>query len=100
MALPIGLPQTQPSLDAVQRFAVQTSNFAAEYGQAGGGVFNVTMRSGTNQLHGSAYDYFVNEALSAGTPWNPGLALPVPDCRLRDKLLPSTIFRKDRYKGG
>src|SRR5262249_34799557 len=46
-----------------------TSNFAAEFGQAGGGVFNVTMRSGTNQFHGSAYDYFVNEALNAGTPF-------------------------------
>lgn len=61
--------QTQPSMDAIQEFAVQTSNFAAEFGQAGGGVFNVTMRSGTNQFHGSAYDYFVNEALNAGTPF-------------------------------
>ena len=49
-------------------FAVQTSNFAAEYGQAGSGLFNVTMRSGTNQFHGSGYDYFVNEALNAGWP--------------------------------
>ena len=61
--------QTQPSVDAIQEFAVQTSNYSAEFGQAGGGLFNVTMKSGTNQFHGSAYEYFVNEALNAGTPF-------------------------------
>ena len=60
---------TQPSTDAIQEMAVQTSNYAAEYGQAGGGYFNYTMKSGTNQLHGTAYDYFVNEALNAGLPF-------------------------------
>ena len=60
---------TQPSVDAIQELAVQTSNFAAEFGQAGGGVFNATMRSGTNAYHGSGYDYFVNEALNAGQPF-------------------------------
>ncbi len=61
--------QTQPSVDAIQEFAVETSNYAAEYGQVGGGFFNVTMKSGSNQIHGSAYEYFVNEALNAGTPF-------------------------------
>jgi hypothetical protein len=60
---------TQPSVEAVQEVAVQTSNYAAEFGQAGGGLFNFTMKSGTNQFHGSVYDYFVNEALNAGTPF-------------------------------
>jgi len=57
---------TQPSVDAIQELAIQTSNYSAEFGQAGGGVFNATMKSGTNQFHGSAYEYFVNEALNAG----------------------------------
>ena len=61
--------QTQPSVDAIEEFAIQTSNYAAEFGQAGGGVFNVTMKSGTNQFHGSGYEYFVNEALNAGQPF-------------------------------
>ncbi|MBV9507980.1 MAG: TonB-dependent receptor [Acidobacteriia bacterium] len=61
--------QTQGSVDAIQEFAIQTSNYAAELGQAGGGLFNITMRSGTNQFHGGAYEYFVNEALNAGTPF-------------------------------
>jgi len=63
------------------RNIVQTSNFAAEYGQVGGGYFNLTMKSGTNQFHGSAYDYFVNEALNAGQPFTDngrgGLIRPV-----------------------
>src|ERR1700686_3724471 len=61
--------QTQPSVEAVQEVAIQTSNYSAEFGQAGGGLFNFSMKSGSNQLHGSAYDYFVNEALNAGTPF-------------------------------
>src|SRR6266700_3115072 len=60
---------SQASLDAIQEVTVQTSNYAAEYGQAGGGYFNYTMKSGSNQVHGSAYDYFVNEILNAGTPF-------------------------------
>jgi hypothetical protein len=63
------IAQTQPSVEATQEVAVQTSNYAAEFGQAGSGLFNVTMKSGTNQFHGSAYDYFVNEALNAGWPF-------------------------------
>ncbi len=60
---------TQPSVDAIQEFAVQTSNFAAEFGQVGGGYFNVTMKSGANKLHGSGYEYFANEALNASSPF-------------------------------
>ena len=60
---------TQPSVDAIQEMSIQTSNFAAEYGQAGGGVFNVTMRGGTNAFHGSAYEYWGNNILNAGIPF-------------------------------
>jgi hypothetical protein len=59
----------EPSVEAVQEVAVQTSNYAAEFGQAGGGLFNFTMKSGTNQYHGTGYDYYVNEFLNAGTPF-------------------------------
>ena len=61
--------QTQGSVDAMQEFAIQTSNFAAEFGLAGGAVYNITMKSGTNQFHGSAYEYFANEALNGGVPF-------------------------------
>jgi hypothetical protein len=66
---PYAAAQVQPSVDAIQEISVQTSNFAPEFGAAAGGFFNVTMRSGTNQYHGSVYDYLVNEALNAGTPF-------------------------------
>src|SRR5262249_43085793 len=61
----------QPSADAVQEVTVQTSNYAAEFGQTGGGLFNVTMKSGTNNYHGSVYDYYINEFLNAGQPYRP-----------------------------
>jgi len=59
----------QPSVDAMQEVTVQTSSFDAEYGQGGGGLFNYTMKSGGNDFHGAVYDYFVNEAFNAGTPF-------------------------------
>ena len=56
-------------MDAIQEVSIQTSNFSAEYGAVGGGFFNVTMKSGTNQYHGTGYDYYVNEILNAGEPF-------------------------------
>ncbi len=61
--------QNQPGMDSVQEWTVQTSNYSAEFGQAGSSVMNVTMKSGTNQYHGSLYDYFQNEFLNAGQPF-------------------------------
>jgi hypothetical protein len=60
---------TGASMDAMQETAIQTSNYSAEFGQVGGGLFNITMRSGTNQYHGAGYDYLVNEAFNASTPF-------------------------------
>jgi Carboxypeptidase regulatory-like domain len=60
----------QPSVDSVQEIAFQTSNYAAEFGQAGSVVINMTMKSGTNQYHGSLYENFVNEDLNAGNPFS------------------------------
>jgi hypothetical protein len=59
----------QSGMDAIQEVTIQTSNFAPEYGQAGGGYFNYNMKSGTNTLHGSSYLYWQNEALNAGLPF-------------------------------
>jgi Carboxypeptidase regulatory-like domain/TonB dependent receptor len=68
------LQENQPSADAVQEVAVQTSNYAPEFGTAGGGLFNITMKSGTSQYHGSFYEYFVNEDLNAGYAYTENLA--------------------------
>jgi Carboxypeptidase regulatory-like domain/TonB dependent receptor-like, beta-barrel len=57
--------QNQPGMDSIQEWTVQTSNYAAEFGQAGSAVMNITMKSGTNAYHGSAYEYFQNDFLNA-----------------------------------
>src|SRR6185369_3339159 len=56
-------------VDAIQEVAIQTSNFAAEFGTAGGAMINMVTKSGTNQYHGTAYDYITNEALNAHQPF-------------------------------
>src|SRR5215467_7695482 len=60
---------TGASVDAIQESAIQTSNYAPEFGSVGGGLFNITMRSGTNQYHGAGYDYLSNEAFDGTTPF-------------------------------
>lgn len=54
-----------PILDDIQEFTVETDNVSAEFGRFNGGVVNVATRYGTNQLHGSLFEYFRNEALNA-----------------------------------
>ena len=55
----------QPSPDALAEFKVITSNFSAEYGRVGGGIVNAALRSGTNQFHGTAYEFLRNTDLNA-----------------------------------
>jgi outer membrane receptor protein involved in Fe transport len=54
-------------LDSVQEFSVITSNFSAQYGRATGGIVNVATKSGTNQLHGTMYDFLRNDSLSTNS---------------------------------
>ncbi|MEQ1763950.1 MAG: carboxypeptidase regulatory-like domain-containing protein [Pyrinomonadaceae bacterium] len=55
----------QASPDAIEEFKVQTNNYSAEFGRAGGAVINASIRSGTNSFHGSAWNYTRNTALNA-----------------------------------
>ena len=52
-------------VDAIQEFSVLTSNYPAEYGRSSGGVVNAITKSGTNQIHGDAYEFLRNSALDA-----------------------------------
>ena len=60
-----GLPRVTPSQEAVQEFRILNSTFLAEYGRALGGFVNIVTKSGTNQYHGSAYYYGMNNVLNA-----------------------------------
>ncbi len=54
-----------PPLDAIQEFKVQTADFSAELGRSAGAVLNATIKSGTNSIHGAAWEFFRNDILDA-----------------------------------
>src|SRR2546427_5552812 len=64
-------------VDAIQEFSVLTSNYSAEYGKTSGGVVNAITRSGTNQLHGSVYEFLRNSKLDAKNYFD-DRTLPIP----------------------
>ncbi|MEK7408823.1 MAG: TonB-dependent receptor [Acidobacteriota bacterium] len=66
-----GAEITRPSIDAIQEFKMQTSNFSAEFGRSAGAVVNVTTRSGTNTIHGTAFEFHRNAALDARNFFDP-----------------------------
>jgi Carboxypeptidase regulatory-like domain len=63
------------SQDAVQEFQVNRSNYSAELGGASGAAINIISKSGTNELHGSLYGYFRNDAMDAADPFAESQAL-------------------------
>ena len=70
-----------PAPDAVDEFRLQTNNMSAEFGTSAGGVMNVTIKSGTNELHGDLYEYLRNSAFDAKNYFNSHTA-PIPAYRL------------------
>jgi len=60
----VGTVKVFPNLESISEFKVQTSNYGAEFA-AGGAVVNVVTRSGSNALHGSAFEFFRNSGLDA-----------------------------------
>lgn len=66
----------QVTPDAVEEFKVQTNNFSAEFGCAGGAVINATFRSGSNQFHGTAWEFNRNDALNATGYFRPTTGKP------------------------
>src|SRR4029079_16072910 len=55
----------KPSVDAIQEFKVVTNGYSGEYGRSSSGVVSVSLKSGTNSLQGTLYEYFRHEALDA-----------------------------------
>ncbi|MFN3322861.1 MAG: TonB-dependent receptor domain-containing protein [Bryobacteraceae bacterium] len=76
-----------PSVDVVQEFKMQTNFFSAEYGQTGGAVVNMVTKSGTNEIHGTAYGFFRHSDLNANSWFANRAGNPRPD------------FRRDQFGG-
>lgn len=70
LIVPIASIGVFPSVDAVQEFKVLTNGYSAEFGRSGSGIVNVILKSGTNQLHGSAFEFLRNSALDSNTYFN------------------------------
>jgi len=74
-------------VDAIQEFSVLTSNYSAEYGKTSGGVVNAITRSGTNEFHGSVYEFVRNSALDARNYFE-------------DPTLGKASFQRNQFGGG
>jgi outer membrane receptor protein involved in Fe transport len=90
-----GVQRATPPQDSVQEFRVVNNSFGAEYGRALGGIVNIVTKSGTNDFHGSIYDYLQNSATDARSLLQPA---PLPHA-LRQNQFGGTLggpIRKDK----
>jgi Carboxypeptidase regulatory-like domain/TonB dependent receptor len=68
----------QPSVEALQEFKIQTNAYSAEFGRSSGAVVNAVIKSGTNSLRGSVYEFLRNDALDANNFFSNALGAPKP----------------------
>lgn len=73
----LGTTQSLVSVDALQEFRVQSSTYSAEYGRTPGAQFSLVTRSGTNDLHGTLFDYLRNDFFDANDWFNDHLGKPI-----------------------
>ena len=94
-----------PNPDTIAEFRILTSNYTAEYGRNGAGVISVVTKSGTNQFHGSAFEFARNTAFDANSYFNNENGLPRNDLKRHQFgatfggpiTIPHLINGKDRY---
>jgi hypothetical protein len=100
-----------PSVDAVEEFRVQSNGYSAEYGHSAGAVVNVTIKSGSNQFHGTGWEFFRNDDMDAHG-WTPTLGGAKPKVRfnlfgsniggpiVKDKTFFFVNYEGDRERNG
>ena len=76
-----------PSVDSVQEFRIQTNNFAAEYGRSGAGMITIVTKSGTNQVHGTAFEFLRNSTLDSNNFFANRAGIPL------------TSFKRNQFGG-
>lgn len=97
----LGTSQSLLSVDALQEFRVTGSSYSAQYGRSPGGQFSFSTRAGTNQLHGSFFDYLRNDALDANDWFNNNYGIRRPALRQNDfgGTLGGPVWIPRLYKG-
>ena len=68
----------QPSIEALQEFKIQTNAYSAEYGRSSGAVVNATIKSGTNSMHGSLFEFLRDDSLDSNNYFSKLLGAPKP----------------------
>lgn len=79
-----------PPIDAIEEFKVQSSTYSAEYGRSGGAQINLVLKSGSNKLHGSVFEFFRNRVMDAKNYFD------LPDCKAGSP--PGTCGAIPRYQ--
>ena len=79
------------SVDSMEEFRIQTSTYAPEFGRTPGGQISIVTRSGTNQFHGTIFDYFRNDIFDANNWFNTSITPPLPKAKERQNDFGGTI---------
>jgi Carboxypeptidase regulatory-like domain/TonB-dependent Receptor Plug Domain len=95
-----------PPLDAIAEFKVQTADFSAELGRSAGAVLNATVKSGTNSIHGAAWEFFRNDKLDAADWFEDNAGIPKGELRQNQfgaavggPIIKNRIFYFGDYEG-
>jgi len=88
----LGIIVINPNFDAIQETKITSQNYDAEFGQATAGVVSVQTKSGANVLHGTGYEYHLDDRLQARSPFSQAVADP-----LTGKFIPDT--KRDQFGG-
>ncbi len=93
----------QPSVDALAEFKVQTNAYSAEFGRGNGAIMNATIKSGTNEFHGDAYEFFRNDVLDAANAFDLGGRQPYQQnqfgATIGGPILKNRLFFFGDYEG-
>jgi hypothetical protein len=93
---------SRASIDSIQEFTVLSGTYSAQYGRSAGDIVNVVTKSGTNELHGSAYDFFRNDKLDAKNYFSvkrDPLHLNQPGGNLSGPIIKDKLFFFVNYEG-